>query len=331
MSEVDPTAPGAEEAQPALVSEATPADGEGAAEDTAREAQDAADEVEAHASAPDEGEPHDEGESFAAGSDSTDEGEPSDQAEPHEEPVEAAAEASPGEEPEPSPQDTLEEEAADTTETPISEEHPIPRHFTAPALISLDRVDDDDTFRVRDVAELADVAALATDIARLGQLFPVDVRLKPPDRFQVITGFRRVAALRFLHRDKVLARLHTDLSDHDAMLMALAAAIHGKQVGAAALEKLRAALESEGRLTPAARDMLEKALSGGDDLAPEEAEEEVDADELAADATLRLGQLNQDLSLLADVFKDLDPERREELLTQLRYSVDLVAFLESLS
>lgn len=209
-------------------------------------------------------------------------------------------------------------------ETPV-----VHKHFVAPALIPLERVDEDLTFCVRDGAELEDVARLATDIARLGQLFPIDVRLQPPDRFQVVTGFRRVAALRFLQREKVLARLHTDLSDADATLMALASAIHSKSVSAETLAATRQALEEAGRLSPAARDMLDKALSTDDGLAPESVEEEVDADELAADVTVRLGQCNQDLSLLADVFADLDEARKEELLRQLRYSVDLVSFLES--
>jgi ParB-like chromosome segregation protein Spo0J len=209
-------------------------------------------------------------------------------------------------------------------ETPL-----IHKHFIAPALIPLDRVDEDGDFRVRNPGELEDVDGLATDIARLGQLFPIDVRLRPPDRFQIITGFRRVAALRFLQREKVLARLHTDLSDTDAMLMSLASAIHSRNVGTEALSAVRAALEESGRLSPSARDMLDKALSAGDDLAPEQVEEEVDADELAADVTVRLGLANQDLSLLADVFTELDETRREELLKQLRYSSELVAFLES--
>lgn len=209
-------------------------------------------------------------------------------------------------------------------ETPV-----VHKHFVAPALIPLDRVDDDGAFRVRSASELEDVAGLATDIARLGQLFPIDVRLVPPDRFQVITGFRRVAALRFLQRERVLARLHTDVSDADAMLMSLASAIHSKSVTAEALTALRETLEAEGRLSPSARDMFEKALATEDGLAPENVEEEVDADELAADVTVRLGQANQDLSLLADVFGDLEPERRDELLKQLRYSIDLVAFLET--
>lgn len=209
-------------------------------------------------------------------------------------------------------------------ETPV-----IHKHFVAPALIPLDRIDEETEFMVRDASELDDVAGLATDIARLGQLFPIDVRLRPPDRFQIITGFRRVAALRFLQREKVLARLHTDLSDTDAMLMSLASAIHSRNVGPAALAALKDALEESGRMSPSARDMLTKALSDGDDLSPESVEEEVDADELAGDVTVRLGQINQDLSLLADVFAELDESRRDELIKQLRYSAELVAFLES--
>lgn len=214
--------------------------------------------------------------------------------------------------------------------TPQVEETPVvQKHFVAPALIPLDRVEEDTTFLVRAAADLEDVSGLAMDIARLGQLFPIDVRLRPPDRFQVITGHRRVAALRFLQRERVLARLHTDLSDADATLMALASAIHSRGVTPEALADFRAALEQGGQLPPAARDMLDKALAAGDDLAPEQVEEEVDADELAADVTVRLGQANQDLSLLADVFGELDTARRDELLKQLRYSIDLVAFLES--
>lgn len=207
--------------------------------------------------------------------------------------------------------------------------HDLPRHYSAPALLPIDRLDDDQTYLLRAASDLEDLAALATDIARLGQLFPIDVRLVAPDRLQVVTGFRRVAALKFLQREKVVARLHTELSDADAMLMALASAIHSRQVGAEALGELTERLRAQGLLTPAARDMLAKALAEDDELAPENVEEEVDADELAADVTVRLGQCNQDLSLLADVFDQLDDEKRDALLTQLKYSIDLVAFLES--
>lgn len=213
---------------------------------------------------------------------------------------------------------------------PIEFEAPVVhKHFTAPALIPLERLDEDDRFLLRDPLELEDVSALATDLARLGQLFPIDVRLRPPDRFQVITGFRRVAALRFLQRERVLARLHADLSDADAQLMALASAIHSRSVTGEALAAVKERLAAAGELNPVARDMLEKALAAESALAPEQVEEEVDADELAGDVTVRLGECNQDLSLLADVFDELDDARKDELLRQLKYSAELVAFLES--
>jgi ParB family chromosome partitioning protein len=234
--------------------------------------------------------------------------------------------------PEERPADEHAPEAIAAADPPSDEPeaHPLRKHHVAPALIALDRVDDDDSFQVRPVG---DVAALATDVARLGQVYPVELRLKPPDRFQVISGFRRVAALRFLQREKVLARLHTDLSDEDALLMALASAIHAEPVSMSALAVLQQRLEEQGRLTPPVKDMLAKALDRIP-LSPEHVdeegddEEEVDADELAQDIAVRLGEINQDLSLIADVYESLEPERKEELLKQLRYSSDLVAFLE---
>jgi len=200
-----------------------------------------------------------------------------------------------------------------------------PRKVAPPALIAIDRIDEDRVFQLRPEGDLS---LLATDLARLGQLFPVDLRFRAPDRFQIICGFRRVAALRFLQRDRVLARVHMDLSDEDAWLMALASAIHGQAVSAESLTAVRDRLQAEGKLDGAIKDMVEKALAVDESLAPEGVEEEVDADELADDVTVRLGELNQDLSLLADVFSALDEARREELLKQLRYSADLVQYLE---
>jgi ParB family transcriptional regulator, chromosome partitioning protein len=191
------------------------------------------------------------------------------------------------------------------------------------ALLSLDQLDADDAFHLR--AE-GDVSRLAQDIARLGQVFPVDVRLRG-ERFQLVCGFRRVAALRFLQRDKVLARIHTNLSDDDALLVALADTLHGEPASAEEVLAMRQRLEEEGRLVPAARDMLEQALGEGD-LSPEGPEQEIDADELAASLTQLLGDANQDLALLVPVFGALDDDRKAELLIQLRYAAELVAYLE---
>ncbi|QDE84264.1 chromosome partitioning protein ParB [Myxococcus xanthus] len=194
-------------------------------------------------------------------------------------------------------------------------------------LLPLEKLQDESAFKLRPEG---DVSGLATDIARLGQLFPVDVRPAGEDRYQLVCGFRRVAALRFLKRDAVQARVHLRLSDEDALVMSLAEAIHATPVGPEVLEAKRDELESQGRLSAAVRDMLEKALATEDTLAPEGVEEEIDADELAQEVAQRLGAINQDLSLLADVFAALDESRKAELLMQLRYSSELVTYLEGL-
>jgi ParB-like chromosome segregation protein Spo0J len=197
----------------------------------------------------------------------------------------------------------------------------------APSLVPIDSLSQDRVFQMRPVGDLS---LLAVDLARLGQLFPVELRRNEAGDLQIICGFRRIAALAFLQRKEVLARIHRGLSDEDALLMALAAAIHHAPISREQLENARNRLEQEGRLFASARDMVEKALGAGEALQPEGTEEEVDADELAASATERLGEINQDLSLLADVFLSLDIEQREQLLRQLRYSAELVEYLEGL-
>jgi ParB-like chromosome segregation protein Spo0J len=192
-------------------------------------------------------------------------------------------------------------------------------------LIPLDRIEDDATFQIRPAG---DVSLLATDLARLGQLFPIDVRPGAEDRFQVICGFRRIAALRFLRRDKISARLHTQLSDEHALHLALASAIHGAAVSREELAGFGKRLEANGRLPASARELLEKALATDSGLAPEATEREVDADELAEEVAGRLGEINHELALLAEVFASLEGRHRQELLQQLKYSADLVSYLE---
>jgi ParB family chromosome partitioning protein len=212
-------------------------------------------------------------------------------------------------------------------ENQSTEGAPAPKVQPSFSVVSLELIDEDPTFQLRPEGDLS---ALATDLARLGQLFPVELRTTSSNRFQVVCGFRRVSALRFLQRKEVMARIHSDLSDEDGVLMALAVAIHSEGLSREQLVEAKVRLDRAGRLNAAAKDMLEKALSANGQLAPEGIDEveEVDADELASAVTQRLGEINQDLSLLADVFASLEPKQQEELLTQLRYSADLVAFLE---
>ena len=91
----------------------------------------------------------------------------------------------------------------DRTPTPVGDAQAFVPSHPVPELIPIDRVDEDPLFQVR---PLGDLSLLATDVARLGQLFPIDVRVQAPERYQLICGYRRVAALKFLQRDQVLHR-----------------------------------------------------------------------------------------------------------------------------
>ncbi|MFT3914616.1 MAG: ParB/RepB/Spo0J family partition protein [Anaeromyxobacteraceae bacterium] len=117
-----------------------------------------------------------------------------------------------------------------------------PAHATGAVLfVPLSSVSDDGTLRLRDEG---DVAPLAASIARLGQLVPVELRPLPqgdggPVRYQIVSGFRRVAALKVLMRDRVLARIHARLDDEDAWAIALAHALVGEPLLASELEALK--------------------------------------------------------------------------------------------
>jgi hypothetical protein len=137
-----------------------------------------------------------------------------------------------------------------------------PLHATgAVEFVPLAAISADATFRLR---EPGDVAALAGSIARLGQLAPVELRPLAgagdgPARFQVVAGFRRLAAVRLLSRGRVLARVHARLDDDDAWSVALTQALLGEPLAAPELEALRARLAST-RLAPWAEALVDEAL-----------------------------------------------------------------------
>lgn len=117
-----------------------------------------------------------------------------------------------------------------------------PAHATgAVAFVPLAAVAGDVTFRLR---EEGDVSALAASIGRLGQLAPIELRPLPGaapggPRYQVVAGFRRLAALRMLMRERVLARVHEKLTDEDAWGVSLAQALLTEPLDGDALRALR--------------------------------------------------------------------------------------------
>lgn len=140
-----------------------------------------------------------------------------------------------------------------------------PAHATgAVAFVDLDEIAEDATFRLR---EEGDVSLLAGSIGRLGQLVPIELRPWPgagPEeeggpQLQVVAGFRRLAALKLLFRDRVLARIHDELGDEDAWGLALVQPLLTEPLDAAGLAALRDRLP-EARAEGWAEELLAEAL-----------------------------------------------------------------------
>jgi hypothetical protein len=227
-----------------------------------------------------------------------------------------------------------------------------PAHTTgAVEFVSLADVADDATFRLRDEG---DVSELAASIGRLGQLVPVELRPLPglapedPPRWQVVAGFRRLAALRLLARERVLARVHASLDDDDAWAIALAQALLAEPLPAVELAALRDRLQNVRPASWAAElveDVLLRAPSpspspaegeragepegageeegGGEDGEPVE----VTPEEFALDLAARLSDVNQDLALAFESWRDLPAEGRRMIVEQAEYIAALVPHL----
>jgi ParB-like chromosome segregation protein Spo0J len=189
-------------------------------------------------------------------------------------------------------------------------------------VLPLSQIDDDRAFRLRPEG---DVGGLAQSLARVGQLLPVEVRLRGPGRWQLISGFRRVAALQLLKRDVVLARLHDSLSDEEALAISLADTVSPRPLAREELLALRERLEGEGHYDPAAQEVLERAL-GEAPLPPEP--EEQDLDIFSRETATQLASLSADVASLYESWADVEPAVREQIAAQVRYFHDLLPFLE---
>jgi hypothetical protein len=216
------------------------------------------------------------------------------------------------------------------TPLPPSPHHPA---FVGPEVLALTRLSSDDQFKLR---QEGDIAALATSLARVGQLVPIECRALPSGDVQVLCGFRRLKALRFLHREQVLARVHEGLTDSEALVFVLAHQLEQRGLDESELVALRSRLEGENRLSAQARGLIDAALTSpgsdlepaGDEPQPEpEAEEEVDLDDLGAELESRLSGISSDLSLITEAWGEMEPELRKNLLDQLRYYAELHTYL----
>jgi ParB-like chromosome segregation protein Spo0J len=237
-----------------------------------------------------------------------------------------------------------------------------PRHATGSLeLVPLDDLSDDVTFRLR---ETGDVARLAVSMGRLGQLAPVELRPLPgsggeagPTRWQVVAGFRRVEALRMLQRERVLARVHPELPDEDAWILALAEPLFATPWADAELEALRGRVRS---LLPWAEADLKaaraagKGARGGDEkadprekgaagrekgaaaAAPERipttvAElpeaQAVPIEEMGRNLAIRVWEVNQEMADAIEAWRELPVAGRRQIVEQLRYLAEIFPVL----
>ncbi len=227
-----------------------------------------------------------------------------------------------------------------------------PAHATgAVDFVPLAAIADDATFRLRDEG---DVSALAASIARLGQLVPVELRPLPgvaegEPRYQIVAGFRRLAAARLLARERVLARVHEELDDDDAWAIALAQALVAEPLLASEIEALRERLAdtpaaawaeevipealARAPVDPKLREQLAELVARGEvpeETPPDEADAtvEVTPDELVADLAQRMFEVNQDLAVAFDSWAELPREGRRMIVEQARYVAELLGLLE---
>lgn len=238
-----------------------------------------------------------------------------------------------------------------------------PAHATgAVEFVALADVSDDARFRLRDEG---DVGPLAASMGRLGQLVPVELRPLPgagPDgpRWQIVAGFRRVAAARLLGRERVLARVHQALEDDDAWSLALAHALVTEPLLATELLALGERLEAErvaawageavgeavarAPVDPKVRDRFREFLErtarqpdpaaadaageAGDGDVDESGAVEVTPEELAQDLAKRMFEVNQDLALAWTSWAELPAEGRRMIVAQARYVAELLAHME---
>jgi ParB/RepB/Spo0J family partition protein len=90
----------------------------------------------------------------------------------------------------------------------------IPNHIT---LIPVEEIADDGTYQYR---LQTDVGELARDIQTRGQTTPIFVR-PHNDKYQLVSGFRRVAALQLLGQIQALARVFHGLTHEQAVALAI--------------------------------------------------------------------------------------------------------------
>ncbi|MCC6805987.1 MAG: ParB-like nuclease domain-containing protein [Deltaproteobacteria bacterium] len=200
--------------------------------------------------------------------------------------------------------------------------------------LRIDEIDlQDDLFAVHPDG---DDAMLDRSLSEEGQLDPIVVRRRD-GRWQLVDGFRRVRAARRLGIEKLIARKFDLLADKDAAMWVLknitvelpmpdALSGFANRLSEAGQED---AAELVRRYAEAIQVVEEEAPAEAPVEAAAEEEQEVTVEDLAAQTVSELSAAAENLQLVQENWADVAPEQREEVLAQLRYYGELLAFLEA--
>ncbi len=195
--------------------------------------------------------------------------------------------------------------------------------------VPLDAIEVADLFRLRPIRG---VAPLAEAIARDGQREPLILRRRPGGRFDLVCGGRRLEALRMLRRHRALAVVYDDLSEADALYLALCDDLERDGLGTSERMQVRSRLAQAGLLDArlealfdrAERLEAERGASLGEASPASEGQasedvEEVELEVLAARTRDQLADACNDLAVLWESWRDLDEGRQDDLIECVRY------------
>jgi hypothetical protein len=180
-----------------------------------------------------------------------------------------------------------------------------------------------------------DLTLIEESLAHDGQLDPVIAR-RQGERWQVIDGFRRLAAAERLGWQRVKVRLFDELSDEDAARMTTRHAVTALPQPDA-LEALATRLpegaaevvrESAHRFERRSDVSMEEAAAAPAAETEANEEEEVTLEDLAQRVVAQLSGISQDLALLQENWADITAEQRTQLRDLVRYTAELLPYLE---
>lgn len=204
--------------------------------------------------------------------------------------------------------------------------------------VPLDAIEVPEVFRWRPVRG---VAPLAEAIARDGQREPLVLRRRPGGRFDLVCGGRRLEALRLLRRHRALAVVHDDLSEADALYLALCDDLERDGLVGSERARVRARLAEAGHLDARLEALFDRAerleaeRAASTQEAPatpppgQETEdvEEVELEVLAARTRDQLADACNDLAVLWETWRDLDEGRQDDLIECVRYLAAMLPLL----